>query len=153
MLDDKLRAIIGRRGPAIVTCADGKTRDWPLAETPLLLIVVPGALTVNGQRRERAEAVAWQVGKIVLELDRYEQLPQRTPGLPIAAVCELEELRSVGCTGPIWRVIRHPSDSNPVHGIPTWATLPAWLNAGVYSTRPALSLALALVPFLRWRTI
>ena len=84
----------------------------------MLLIVLPGALTTNGQRRERAEAVAWQIGKVVLELDRHEQLPPRTPGVPIAAVCELQDLRSVGWTGPIWRVIRHSNDSNPVHGIP-----------------------------------
>jgi hypothetical protein len=50
--------------------------------------------------------------------DRQEKLPPRTSGLPIAAVCELEDLRSMGISGPIWRVIMHPNDSNPVHGVP-----------------------------------
>jgi hypothetical protein len=107
-LKPKVHRLLEREGPAQVQASDG-LRAWPLEATPPLLIVVPGALSLNGDApRDRAESVLSMALRHAWYLVRSERL-DRPYGALLLAVCHLQDLRDQGWTAPIWYRLRAPA--------------------------------------------
>jgi hypothetical protein len=117
LIADKVEALRGRLGPGSIETphrdADGNHLRllWPLQRTPVLLVVVPGALSFNPgyPRRTRALSLARVAERVLRDLASRFELQSASPyDAPLVAICELQDLRDLGWTAPIWYLVRAP---------------------------------------------